>query len=350
MPSPPLFDVEALLAPVPGSNPAGRSVPFEVRRQLDEARKEVNPADYAADDPMRPAEPVRADWPLIVRLTKKTLAETSKDLLIAARLTEALTKAHGYAGVRDGLTLLRRLIEACWDDLLPPIEEEEDIEARGSAFYWIDDDDRGARFPNAVRMIPLVSDGEASFGWLDWKRVQAEGTNESRAGLEKAVLATSRETCQNAVDDLTAALAELDGLGKALNDRMGTIAPGMVGLRQALGECRDLSAQVLSRKGAAPDVEPPDEVSPGTAVEGGEALAARGAPPPNTRKQVYRQIAAAAAALREIEPHSPIPYLLERAVELGAMPFPELMKVLVRDAGVLDAMNRELGIKGSEEG
>ena len=49
--------------------------------------------------------------------------------------------------------------------------------------------------------------------------------------------------------------------------------------------------------------------------------------------------------LRRLEPHSPIPYLLERAVTLGALSFPDLMKELVRDANVLAAMSRELGIK-----
>lgn len=344
MPSPTLLDVEALAAPVPGANPAGRSVSFEVRKQLDDARKEVNPADYAANDPMRPPEPIRADWPLIIRLTKKTLAESSKDLLIAARLTEALAKAHGFAGVRDGLAVLRAMIETAWDRLLPPIEEEEDLEARGAAFYWIDDADRGARFPNALRVVPVVSDGESSYGWLDWKRVQGDTKGDSRAALEKAVLATSREVCQNAVDDLIAAREHLEGLTRALNDRMGEHAPGMVGLRQALSECLDLASQILSRKGGAPaaaEPPPPAEAEPAAP---GTTSAPLPPPPANSRKQVYAQIASAAASLREIEPHSPIPYLLERAVELGALPFPELMKVLVRDAQVLDAMNRELGI------
>ena len=36
---------------------------------------------------------------------------------------------------------------------------------------------------------------------------------------------------------------------------------------------------------------------------------------------------------------------MQRAVELGALSFPELIKELVRDANILGALNRELGIK-----
>jgi type VI secretion system protein ImpA len=59
---------------------------------------------------------------------------------------------------------------------------------------------------------------------------------------------------------------------------------------------------------------------------------------------LYRQLAQIADALKRIEPHSPIPYLLERCVRLGAMPFPELMREVIREAGALDEIDRLLGL------
>jgi type VI secretion system protein ImpA len=67
-----------------------------------------------------------------------------------------------------------------------------------------------------------------------------------------------------------------------------------------------------------------------------------------TREDVYRQLRDAANLLQKIEPHSPIPYLIQKAITLGAMPFPLLMKALIRDEAVLKDMSRELGIP--EEG
>jgi type VI secretion system protein ImpA len=66
-----------------------------------------------------------------------------------------------------------------------------------------------------------------------------------------------------------------------------------------------------------------------------------------SRAEAYRQLAQAAARLRELEPHSPIPYLVQRAVELGGLPFPLLIKALIRDGNVISELNRELGIKES---
>src|SRR4051794_20166144 len=110
MPSSPVLNVEELLAPIPGDDPAGQSLPFAIRQQLEESRKEINPADFAEDDPTRPSEPKWADWAIIERLAQETLVGTSKDLLVAARLTEALLKQHGFGGLADGLTLMRRLL------------------------------------------------------------------------------------------------------------------------------------------------------------------------------------------------------------------------------------------------
>ena len=84
-----LLDFATLLEPIPGDNPAGTAVPFQVRHQLEDFRKEDNPDDYAPDDPLRPEKFRKADWPGIIRLAQDTLTHTSKDLLVAVRLAEA---------------------------------------------------------------------------------------------------------------------------------------------------------------------------------------------------------------------------------------------------------------------
>jgi type VI secretion system protein ImpA len=50
-----------------------------------------------------------------------------------------------------------------------------------------------------------------------------------------------------------------------------------------------------------------------------------------------------------LEPHSPIPYLLDRCVRLGELPFPELMREIVRETAALDELDRLLGLEKPEE-
>ena len=98
MPSQPLLDFEALVAPIPGENPAGVKDLSAIRSQLDELRKEINPETFAKNDPRRPEAAKKADWKGIIELAQETLRSTSKDYLIATRLTEALVKDRGFAG------------------------------------------------------------------------------------------------------------------------------------------------------------------------------------------------------------------------------------------------------------
>lgn len=368
MSTPALIDIESLLEPIPGDDPAGKAVPFATREIFDKARKEVNPDSFDADDPLRPKDIVRADWGLIVEKAQEVLTESTKDMLTAARLTEALVKLHGeelrgFAGLRDGLQLMRRMLEECWDRIYPPIEEEGDEEIRAAAFSWLDDADRGARFPLTLRTTPLVSFEGQGFSWKAWKDSnqpaekpdqsgENENQEETKDTFRKAVEETPRETCQTVADDLAECLTEIVELDRVLEERLATFAPSISNLRQAIYDCDILAKQILEQKG--PATAEADEASfsdnsggEDSGVTGSQLQTAR--PAMNSRAQVYQTIAEAAKVLRQLEPHSPIPFMLERAVELGGLTFPELMKVIIRNPEVLSVLGRELGIRGMSE-
>lgn len=336
--SPPLLNFDSLLAPIPGDNPAGGSIPFDVKEKLEEDRREEDPADYAADDPMRPEEFKKADWPHIARLTQEILTNKSKDLLLAARLMEALVKQHGFSGLRDGLRLMRLLVEQCWDRLHPPIEAPDDVEMRAGPFNWLDDPDHGALFPNTVRAVPMVVGAGGGFGWRAWKQSQEGHGDIKREDLDKAIAAAPLERCATLGEDLKLAAEELNLLAQALSAKMGPSAPGLTAIRQAMDDCRLLLNQILKMKGAS---------APAAAAPSGDkSAAATGSPRPvaATRAEAYRQLEEAAALLQQLEPHSPIPYFVQRAVRLGELSFPQLIKALIRDGNVLAELNREMGI------
>src|SRR5207245_6811531 len=127
-----------------------------------------------------------------------------------------------------------------------------------------------------------------------------------------------------------------------LNQKMGAgVAPGLTSVRQVVGECRTLVQQILQQKRPSAD---------GAVEEGGSEAAGGGrSRAVGSRAEAYRQLANAAAVLRQLEPHSPIPYLVERAVELGNLPFPQLIWALIRDADVLAELSRECGLQQSQE-
>jgi len=346
MASPPILEWAELLEPIPGDNPAGEKyLPHEMQEKLEKGREEEDP-----DDPEK-----KPDWPGVVRVAKQVLATTSKSLEVAARLTEGLVKLHGFAGLRDGLHLIHELLDQAWDRLMPALQEEGDteddlafnLERRAAKLNWLDppDDTSGSRFPITLRMVPVIVSGKGRFSWLDWRRVQDGKEDVSKEDFDEAVANCTLETCDAILADIDASSEELNQLVGVMESRFGSVAPSLGRVRLALEEVRSLLQDILRRKrplGA--------EESDTTAESGSDGAAGDGAPrgPLTSRAEVYRQLAHAAAVLQQLEPHSPIPYLIQRAVELGSLPFPQLIKQLVRDANVLNELNREFGLKNDE--
>jgi type VI secretion system protein ImpA len=350
MPSPPVLDLEPLLAPIPGDEPAGSAVPLPLREELDVARKNIDPADFDANDPGRPTEAKRAEWGRIIELTQETLVSSSKDLMMVARLTEALTKTQGFAGLRDGFSLFRRLFDECWDRVRPVIEEPDDLEARAAALNWLDDSERGARFPLTVRQVPLITGAKGRYSWMDWNLSRTGKGGITVEDFEQAIASSTRESCQLAFDDIEETIEVLQGLFETLNEKMGNVAPGLTMVRQAIFECRTLAKQILDRKGPVEQAGGEDaESSQGEAGGNGSDEGPSVGRSINSRAQVYRRLAEAADVLQQLEPHSPIPYLIRRAVALGDLPFPELIKALIPNQEVRYDLSRNLGIQELQE-
>ncbi len=341
--SPALIDFRSLLQPISADEPAGGSVPFGARENLELWRKDINPDDFPADDPTRPADQVSADWSAIVDLTQEVLRNDSKNLQIAARLLEGLSQKFGFAGLRDGLHLMRLMLDVCWDRIDPPLEDD-DLEVRAGPFNWLDDPDRGACFPHTVRNMPVLKYGDLSFGTGTFGAAD-KGT------IDRTVADVSREACQIMVENLTQCQLEVQALIQSLAAKLGREAPGFTALRPAINEAAALAKQILARKPASDSANESGESAGdanGAAGEGGERVVYRQARM-NTREDIYKQLREAAEALTKLEPHSPVPFLIYRAVDFGSMPFPQLMAALIRDVNVLSEMNRELGIKPPDD-
>lgn len=346
MASSPILDIDTLLEPLPGDNPAGdpHAYVHSLRAELQELRREERPEDY--DDATRPSQLKKADWPGVVRLAQEALKTKSKDLRIACHLAEGLVKVEGFAGLRDGLQLLRRLLDECWDRLNPPVDDG-DLDSRADPLAnMLDDPNRGMRFPDTLRTVPLVGRPNAEYGLAEWNRLRGGTDPGVREKLAVAVAATPTDRLETLAEDIDQCLEELEQCVSAMDAKMGSRASGLVNVGEAISQCRFMVRQILSEMmPAAPESEQNESES--AADDGNPAgPPARSA---GSRADAYAQLDHAATVLQRLEPHSPIPYLVKRAVQLGRLPFPQLMKQLIRDSNVLDELDRELGVPSAAE-
>ncbi len=130
----PVVDLDALLQPISDENPSGESLRYSgLYDEISEARR--------ADDTLNRGdwqEQLKvADYRKVVDLAIPALTTQTKDLQVAAWLSESLVKMHGFVGLRDSLQLLAGLQDKFWETLHPEIDEG-DMEGRANAISWMD--------------------------------------------------------------------------------------------------------------------------------------------------------------------------------------------------------------------
>src|SRR5579872_1367199 len=122
------LDFDSLLVPLGGEAGVGEdlrldSSPFSFYYRVKDARSRARAAeralvmqgDEAAETP---------DWAPVLDLAPKVIAGKAKDLEIAAYLIEALVRAQGFAGLREGFQLARRLLQTFGKNAFPHPDED----------------------------------------------------------------------------------------------------------------------------------------------------------------------------------------------------------------------------------
>jgi type VI secretion system protein ImpA len=361
MPAAPILDVEAMLLPVPGDDPAGRPLGLRDRNLLKEYREEHDPAKLSAEDLKDYAlanKPRKmAEWNKLFEFGSDYLVKHGKDLRLVMLMTEAATHSYGFRGLRDSLKLTRRLCEECWGAMLPAIDDPtspDDVEGRVTLFGYIDEELKTPFFPNVMRDVPLLTAGDVKFGF---RNARAATTDEPGSGKENfdAALAKARPEQLKAVAEadecLAEAMTEVALLGAVLDAKAPGMSPGLTGLKKAMIDCRNMTQEMLRVRGdgtagAAPGAagDASDSAAGGPEGSGGSAGGGR------SREGIYAQLLQLVVALEVVEPHSPVPFLVRRAIELRDAKFPELVDQLTSGKNVLDFLRQPIELDKPAEG
>ena len=343
------ISIEPYLEPVPGDAPCGPSLRYEgVWDRLRELRRE--------DDASLPAgvwqsDLKRGDWAALEHLAGDLLRERSKDLMIAVWLGEAWIRRHGVTGAASALQLLAGLCER-YPDTLHPQPEEGDRSWRVFPLEWM----VRQYSITLLTQTPLFDIDAQEFMHLtlhDWlqlqqRQVQMSDSKQDRVAAEAARLEYRKlhEKLRQAPEGhlrttvlgLQAALAALERLETWSDGWLAESAPSFADLRQTL---TSLLAQIEEFVPMSEHISPSDPEHD-TLRDGQPDEACAPALPlagmPSNREQAYRQLALIADYLARTEPHSPVPYVIRRAVEWGNQPLGELLDELIS----ADAESRRL--------
>ena len=362
---PQVIDLDALLQPVSEETPSGVSLRYSgLYDEINEARRSddnLNQGEWQTELKV-------ADYRKVVELAVPALATEAKDLQIAAWLSESLIVNYGFAGLRDSLKLVSGLQDQFWDTLHPIIDEG-DMEGRANAVSWLD-----VQGANAVKSCPIT--GGALYSYNDWltarsletppnfdsldpekqqefnnQRAKAESEGRVTGDLWKvAVAKTTRaqaESINRTIEECWEAFTELNRVIEEKYDR--NQMPGLSTLKKSLDDVYGQVKKILERK----RLEEPDEndvAEETTPSEDGSSESTNAGTPSTmvgavkSRSDALKRLSEIAVFFHRSEPHSPVAYLVNRAVKWGNMPLDSWLQEVIKDSAALEQINEMLGI------
>lgn len=284
-----MFSIAQLLLPIAADRVCGEDLSFS--GEVDAIAQARTYDDPTLDQGEWVATLKEADWEFVASRCAGMIESKTKDMRLAAWLTEALAKTCGLRGLGDGYAVLAGLCEHYWEGLYP-LADDGDYDQRIGNLHWL-----LTRTPVLVREMSLA-DGEAL------------------------------------LPDAEYALAMLGQLERVVDRRLGAEGPGFSAARDALesviraiAPAGGAIALALSGKGEG-------GAGPVAAAVGGQ---------PQDRAQALRQLRLVADFFRRTEPHSPVAYLADKAANWGEMPLHVWLRAVIKDPGAIAGVEELLG-------
>ena len=385
--------LDIFLEPINAASPGGE--PLRFAPDYDAIRDAMR-----SDDPDLPlgiwlTDIKQADWNKTAALCTNVLTNKSKDLQIASWLIEAWMHLYNMPGILRGFQLLQALTETFWQDAYPRVSPEGELEMRASPFIWVND--KLSKRLSWTKVTVPEQTGAKAYTFFDWVAVsrlkdlypQADRPSSARpleqvGGNKKPDLLdfntnlqkTPSSFFQQMQQDILTCLETCKGLDAFLDQKFDGNGPSFFRVKNVLNDLLRFAVQTLYDRGLtkdtslitfpaqdlvnpakegieSPPLTPPDDTlvrgvpitqAPSPFVAAAEAASSTDALL-NSRAVAYQQIEEAVAYLAKIEPHSPVPYLMRRALSWRTKSFADVMNEMVQDPGSLADLNRLLGLK-----
>jgi len=366
------FDLETLLAPIEGDNPAGADLREDYSAQsiyykLRDARAEARAAERAADASEGDGESSTGQppqWRTIRELAGRALAQ-SKDLEVAAWYTEALLRSDGMLGLKAGFALMQGLVDGFWDNLYP-LPDEDGIVTRVAPVTGLNGESGAGTLIQPLRKLPLflMQSGEMLMFWqyersADLTKITDPDRIAARVAagtipfsdVENEAHAVGASALAMLRDQTEAAETIWRTLSESLDNKAGSDSPPTRRVQEMLQQIGE-----LCRKYAPVGVEPAPGGQAGLSPPG--PAGAAGAPGAvaisvpgqiSNREDALRMLSTVSDYFRRTEPHSPLAYTLAEAVRRGRLSLPDLLQEIVPDESTRFAILSSLGIKPPSE-
>lgn len=353
--------IEPFLQDISGASPQGESLRYDdVYEEIKDAQRE----DEDLPQGVWVQDLKLADWGRVETLCTEVLQKRSKDIQVCSWLVEAWLYRYGLEGLNEGIRLVEELSRKYWDTMYPEIDENGDMGFRFSPYIWINE--KLSERLNFIAITNPKDSGEtpANFAqYIDCKGYWGSASSsdipphkqEKVILFDKSVEQTERGFFEDIREKARLAIEEFNSLEAFVDEKAGDQeAPGFQRFKASLEGLIEFCDQVLGMKEVPKSEEQETESEeadhPVPTLKQEEESDVDLSTVIRNREEAYAVIHKAADYLERLDPHSPAPHMLKRAVAWGKMPLKDLLQEIIKEPQVLSEVQHLLGISGAEEG
>lgn len=366
------FDLAALLEPIPGEAPQGVDIREDFSSQspynrLRDARSDARDAEKMLDNGDPNAGDPTPSWRIVRDVGLKTLREVSKDLEVAAWVTESYVRSHGLAGLYAGAALIKGLSEQYWEGIFP-LPDDYGVETRVAPITGLNGRDGGGSliqplyklhffdrpdgtpvtffaYQSSEQLPSLPAerrDARIAAGAIPWEDMEKEARTAGAASMGRLR------------DQAAAALEAWEAMALVLDEKASEDPPSTSHVRNMLRQIHEVAiryAPAAEQAEAAPAeaVEATDAAAPDAVAGPGGPAGFSPAARTVSRDDALKTLETIATFFRRTEPASPLAYTLDDAIRRARLTWPELLEEVVPDVSVRQAILTSLGIRPASE-
>lgn len=372
-----LPSIETLIAPIADSHQGvGEDLTFDLRIDAIVAARQE-------DDPLLAqgnwvTELKVADWDFVKTQCTDLLTNTSKDMKLALWYVDALSHTDHLAGISHGLRLLQELNDEYWLTMYPPLDGEDDsMDIRAGLLSWF-----VKALTDDLKQLSLsdTKTGNHNYNYYltardhDKQRQQnpdSEASNQlTLSDYNQAIKNSSEIWQQGLMTELSNITTQWHALTDQLNDLMGMDAPVFAPvtellvsinqhLRSLISGDFDSSITIANQESLADASEhkiTDKNVVPESAAQSPTStnVTSTSFNPTNrdhqsNRRQALKLLGQIQDYFATNEPHSPVTFLLGRAIDWADMPLDQWLAHIIKNEDQLSTLSDMIGIRPKRE-
>lgn len=369
-------NIDILVAPIEGSrHGVGEDLIFDPRIDAIVAARQEDDALLAQGNWV--TELKVADWDFVKNQCAELLSHTSKDMKLALWYADALSHTNHLSGISQGLSLLQALNDEYWLTMYPPLDGEEDsMDIRAGLLSWF-----VKALSDDIKQLSLADTKVENYNYNyyltardhDKQRQQnpdSEMSNQLTLSDYNHAIKTSSEAWQQALmSNVNKVTEQWQTLTDQLNDLMGMDAPVfapvtdlLVALRQHLRSLIPDYSDDANRNGQESLVDTMESIGGNEPViSDGHGLSvstknisSTSFNPSNrdhqsNRRQALKLLGQIQDYFAINEPHSPVTFLLGRAIDWADMPLDQWLTHIIKNEDQLSMLSDMIGIQPKRE-